>query len=449
VTLRARLTLVAAGVVAVVVSLASVTTYFVMRHELEAQLDGSLRSTAHSVQVSNRIGGPGDYGGNLVEVVDAEGNYVVASPGLNLPATDDAQVLAVAGSSNMHSGFFRDTTAKELQSGLPVRLREYVAPVEGGGAVLVVKSLSATDRALERLRVILILVSLGAIGAAAVAAAAVSGATLAPVRRLRDAAERIAETGEPSERVPEGGHDELAALGASFNTMLAALEESLATQRRFVADASHELRTPLTSLQTNIDVLRGDIELDPDQRGRLLDDLHRESQEMRGLIAGLLELAQSGAQVDKETFQFDELVEGTVDRARGRFPAVRWEAERLEPTVVDGYPDRMERAVWNLLENAGKWSGDGGSVEISLAGGELRVRDHGPGFADEDRPLVFDRFYRSAAARAMPGAGLGLAIVREVAEAHGGTVAAENAGDGGAIVRLSLNGAARSPSRGS
>ncbi len=263
------------------------------------------------------------------------------------------------------------------------------------------------------------------------------------MRRLTAAAERIAETGEPSERVPEGGHDELAALGAAFNTMLAALEESLETQRRFVADASHELRTPLTSLQTNIDVLRGDIELDPEQRRRLLDDLHRESQEMRSLIAGLLELAQGGAQLEKETFQFDELVEDSLERARARFPAVEWEAERLEPTVVDGYRDRMERAVWNLLENAGKWSGDGGSVEVSLDAGELRVRDHGPGFADEDRPLVFERFYRSAAARSMPGAGLGLAIVREVAEAHGGTVAAENARDGGAIVRLSLNGAAR------
>jgi len=447
VTLRARLTLVAAGVVAVVVSLASVTTYFVMRHELEAQLDGSLRNTAGAVQTSGRIAvGAGDYGGNLVEVVDSGGNSLGSSPGVSLPA--DAQVLAVANSADVHSAFFRDTTAKELESGQPVRLREYVAPLEGGGAVLVVKSLSATDRALERLRVILILVSLGAILAAAAAAAAVSGATLAPVRRLRDAAERIAETGEPSERVPEGGHDELAALGASFNTMLAALEESLATQRRFVADASHELRTPLTSLQTNIDVLRGDIELDPEQRKHLLDDLHRETQEMRGLIAGLLELAQSGAQVEKEEFQLDDLVEATVDRARGRFPSVEWKADRLEPTVVDGYPDRMERALWNLLENAGKWSGDGGSVEISLAGGELQVRDHGPGFADEDRPLVFDRFYRSAAARAMPGAGLGLAIVREVAEAHGGTVAAENARDGGAVVRLSLNGAARSGSTG-
>jgi len=167
---------------------------------------------------------------------------------------------------------------------------------------------------------------------------------------------------------------------------------------------------------------------------------------MRALIGGLLELARDGAQVEKSAFQLDEVVEDAVERARSRFPAVSWETDGLEPTVVDGYRDRMERAVWNLLENAGKWSGEGGSVEISLAGGELQVRDHGPGFADEDRPLVFDRFYRSAAARAMPGAGLGLAIVREVTEAHGGTVEAENAQGGGALLRMSLNGAARAGS---
>jgi two-component system sensor histidine kinase MprB len=229
--------------------------------------------------------------------------------------------------------------------------------------------------------------------------------------------------------------------------MLATLEESLETQRRFVADASHELRTPLTSLQTNIDVLRGEAELPPEQRRQLLDDLHRESQEMRVLIAGLLELARGGVQVEKEPFQLDELVEDSLEQARTRFPAVSWEADGLEATIVDGYRDRMERAVWNLLENAGKWSGEGGSVEVSLAGGELQVRDHGPGFSEEDRPRVFDRFYRSAAARAMPGAGLGLAIVREVAEAHGGTVEAENAPGGGAVLRLSLNGAARPSSR--
>ncbi len=354
----------------------------------------------------------------------------------------DAPVRRVA--RGRRHGFFRDITVSEFGHIIPAR--EIVMPIPGlfgtTGAVLVVESLQATNRALDRLRSILVLVSLGAVGLAALLAALVSGATLTPVRRLTAAAERIAETGEPSERVPEGGRDELARLGASFNTMLASLEESLETQRRFVADASHELRTPLTSLQTNIDVLRGDIALKPEQRRELLEDLHRESQEMRTLIAGLLELARGGAQVEKAEYQFDEVVEQSVERARTRFPQVSWQTDGLEPTVVDGYRERMERAVWNLLENAGKWSGDGGSVEVSLHSGELRVRDHGPGFADEDRPLVFDRFYRSAAARSMPGAGLGLAIVREVAEAHGGTVEADNAGDGGAVVRLSLNGAA-------
>jgi len=436
VTLRLRLSLVAAGVVAVVVALACATTYFVMRHELYSQVDGQL--AAHATDPTANYPNFSPYSGDYVSFVAPDGSW----RGDHIPV--DPRIRAVA--AGRTHGFFRNASA--LLSGQPIVLRERVKPYQPGVAVVVARNIDYIGHDLERLRLILILVSLGAIAAAAVGGAVVSGATLAPVRRLTAAAERIAETGEPSERVPEGGHDELAALGASFNTMLATLEESLETQRRFVADASHELRTPLTSLQTNIDVLRGDLELDPDQRRRLLDDLDRESQEMRGLIAGLRELARGGAQVEKEKFQLDELVEDTVERARGRFPAVEWEADRLEPTVVDGYRDRMERAVWNLLENAGKWSGDGGSVEISLAGGELLVRDHGPGFADEDRPLVFDRFYRSAAARAMPGAGLGLAIVREVAEAHGGTVVAENARDGGAVVRLSLNGAARPGSAG-
>ena len=433
-TLKARLTLVAAGVVAVVVALACATTYFVMRHELYSQVDTELAAHARSPDATFPDFSP--YSGDAVASIASDGT--VTNPH-NIPI--DSRIVAVA--RGKESGFFRNVAARAAPSGAPVTLREHVRPLEFGGVVVVARNIGYIDHDLDRLRFILVLVSLGGILIAAAAGALVSGATLAPVRRLTAAAERIAETGEPSERVPEGSRDELARLGASFNTMLASLEESLETQRRFVADASHELRTPLTSLQTNIDVLRGDIELDAEQRRRLLDDLHRESQEMRALIAGLLELARGGARAAKEEFQLDELVEAGVERARTRFPAVAWQTNGLEPTIVDGYRDRMERAVWNLLENAGKWTGEGGSVEVSLTGGELRVRDHGPGFADEDRPLVFDRFYRSAAARAMPGAGLGLAIVREVAEAHGGSVEAANADGGGALMRLSLNGAAR------
>jgi two-component system sensor histidine kinase MprB len=440
VTLRGRLTLVAAGVVAVVVALASTATYFLMRHQLYSQVDSQL--IEHAKNPDANINGFNPYQQDYVAKIFPNG--VATSDSAHL--TIDSKIKEAA--SGERRRFYRDITVRGHNfvtgQALTLRMREAVLPISGGGAVVVARDISFIERDLDRLRLVLILVSFGGIAVAAAIAALVSGTTLAPVRRLTAAAERIAETGEPSERVPEGGRGELARLGGSFNTMLAALEESLETQRRFVADASHELRTPLTSLQTNIDVLRGDIALEPEQRRRLLDDLHRESQEMRALIAGLLELARGGAQVEKEEFQLDELVEAGVERARTRFPQVAWETDGLEPTIVDGYRDRMERAVWNLLENAGQWSGEGGVVEVSLAGGELLVRDHGPGFAEVDRPLVFDRFYRSAAARAMPGAGLGLAIVREVAESHGGTVEAQNADGGGAVVRLSLNGSERS-----
>ena len=324
--------------------------------------------------------------------------------------------------------------------------REIVAPLlpPFTGAVVVAAPVDNLYHDLHRLRLILILVTLGGIAAAAAGGALVSRTTLAPVRRLTDATERIARTRDPSERVPEGGHDELSRLGASFNTMLAALEDAIETQRRFVADASHELRTPLTSMQTNLDVLRrpaGAVQLDPASREQLLDDLQREAHEMRDLIGGLLELARGDdPRLQREPVQLDELVEDSVERARSRFPKISFDAT-LEPTTVDGSPDRLERAVWNLLENAGKWSPEGQTVEVRLSGGELSVRDHGPGIAAEDRPLVFDRFYRSANARSMPGSGLGLAIVREVADAHDGTVSADEAPGGGTLMRLRLNGA--------
>jgi len=136
---------------------------------------------------------------------------------------------------------------------------------------------------------------------------------------------------------------------------------------------------------------------------------------MRDLITGLLELARGDANQVKSPVQVDELAEELVERARNRFPSVKFAAD-LEQTTVSGVPERLERAVWNLLENAGKWSPAGATVEVTLSNGELRVRDHGPGIAPGDRVHVFDRFYRSDAARSLPGSGLGLAIVREVAE---------------------------------
>ena len=396
--LRLRLTLVAA---------ASVTTYFVMRHELYSQVDAELAQ--HAQDPRGIFRGFSPYSGDYVALVSAAGEET------GDPIPLDSRIRAVA-NGNAKS-FWRNTSAQTFD-GSTILLREVVVALPGGAAVIA-RDIDYIAHDLSRLRLILLLVSLGGVAVAALAGALVSRATLAPVRRLTAAAEHVAQTGDPSERVPEGARGELGRLGSSFNTMLAALEESLETQRRFVADAAHELRTPLTSLQTNIDVLRHESELEPEARRRLLADLHRESQEMRTLIGSLLELARGDdPRLEHHPLQFDALVDGAVERARARFPAITW-TEELEPTVVTGSRDRLERAVWNLLENAGKWSGNGFAVEVTLADGELRVRDHGPGIAPEDRPLVFERFYRSAAARAMPGSGLGLSIVREVAEAHG------------------------------
>ena len=112
----------------------------------------------------------------------------------------------------------------------------------------------------------------------------------------------------------------------------------------------------------------------------------------------------------------------------------------LQESVVHGVPSTIERAVANLLDNAAKWSPEGGDVEVGVRDGTVTVRDHGPGIDEEDLPYVFDRFYRASSARGLPGSGLGLALVRQVAEAHGGTVVAERADDGGTRIVLQLNG---------
>jgi two-component system sensor histidine kinase MprB len=426
VTLRLRLTLVAAAVVAVVVTAASLTTYFVMRHELYTQVDSQLRAHAH-----NPIGF-GAYSGDYVAYVAPDGS----EHGDSIPVDDE--IKSVAAGHAKH--FFRNAPAETRRG--PITLREFVVPTVDPifgttSAIVVARNIDYIGHDLERLRFILILVSLGALAAAAGLAALASRATLAPVLRLTAAAERIARTRDPSERVSEGGGGEIERLGGAFNTMLGALEESLETQRRFVADASHELRTPLTSMQTNIEVLRQSGRLAPDQRARLFNDLEREAHEMRDLITGLLELAQGDANLERRPVQLDDLVESALERARARFPDVNWTQE-LEPTRAEVVPERMERAVWNLLENAGKWNTNGKPVEVTLRGGELTVRDHGPGIAPEDRDHVFDRFYRAPRARSLPGSGLGLAIVRDVAEAHGGTVTAEDPPGGGALLRLTL-----------
>jgi two-component system sensor histidine kinase MprB len=450
-SLRLRVGLLVAVAVAVAVALASGLVYYFERGDLLHQVDNNLKSRAATILQT-----PFNAGGGLFDRMPAQGfgaerQYIqlVSASGQRLRPSDNPfpipvsrRTLAVA-SGKQDQPFFSDATVDGVHSRVftfPVLLTTSLS--QRRMAFQLVRPLDDVDRQLHRLSLILLFVSLGGIAVAGAGGALVAQAALPKVRRLTEAAERVARTRDPSERVPTGGRDELSRLGEAFNTMLAELDEAIETQKRFVADASHELLTPVTSLQTNVEVLQRVPRLPADKRRQLLGDLLGELGEMRRLIGGLLELARGqDYSLASEEFRLDELVEDCVGRARSRFPGVAFESE-LEPTRLTGTRDRFERAIWNLLENAGKWSPRGSQVEVSLADGELRVRDHGPGIPDDDKPHVFERFYRAAAARGMSGSGLGLAIVADVVEAHGGSVSAEDAEGGGTTFRLRLPAAA-------
>jgi two-component system, OmpR family, sensor histidine kinase MprB len=278
-------------------------------------------------------------------------------------------------------------------------------------------------------------VLLGIAGAIALARLATRTA-VRPVAELTDAAEHVARTRDLTRRIEREGDDELSRLAGAFNTMLEALDDSQRAQRRLVADASHELRTPLTSLRTNLEVL-GRGGLGAADHARLRADVIAQLEELTLLVADLVDLAREEESVaEREALRLDELVAAAVERAARHAPGVRFTSD-LEPVVVDGVRSRLDRAVANLLDNAAKYGA--GTVEVTLRDGILTVRDHGPGIAEEDLPFVFDRFYRAPSARGRPGSGLGLAIVRQAAEAHGGTVHADRAPDGGAVLRMALS----------
>ena len=305
--------------------------------------------------------------------------------------------------------------------------------------VTISRSLLDVDRNLSRLKWLLLFISLGGVGAAAILGAFVSGRAVAPLRRLTETTERIVETGDLSERIGLRGRDEISRLSTRLDELLAGLEASLRAQRQLVADASHELRTPIATLRANIGLLAHPGALDLKEREELIKDVQDELESMTALVAELVELARGEEpDVAPTEFRLDELVQGAVERAARRAPEIAFRT-RLEPSLVTGVPERVERAVTNLLDNARKWSPSSETVDVAVHDGLVEVRDRGPGIAFDDLPLVFNRFYRAKAARGMPGAGLGLSIVKQIADAHGGSVSVDEAADGGAILRLQLS----------
>jgi two-component system sensor histidine kinase MprB len=421
VSFRVRLTVLVALAIAVTVAAASAAVWVVAKHELVTQFDQKL------LQAATTGHGPSPFDpGTLTTYIRPDG----AARGAALPVSARAKAVASGKTKNF---YFTDATVKD-PTGTTFHLRELVAPTttDDGtptGAMIVAQSLESTDHALARIRFWILLVGGIGVALAAAIAAFVATAALRPVRRLTAAAETVAATGDLTERVDVDGNDELGRLAARFNAMLAALQESVGRQRRLVADASHELRTPLTSARTNVDLLR-EGKLPEDEQRRALDEASVELDALTTLVSDLVELARGEERkLRVEDVQLDELVEGVVERAKTRAPQATF-VSSLTPTKVLADSVLLERAVSNLLDNAVKYSPVGAPIEVIVRDGQVVVADHGPGVAEEDLPRIFDRFYRAAASRSKPGAGLGLAIVREAAEAHGGKASVESSPQG-------------------
>ena len=320
------------------------------------------------------------------------------------------------------------------------RYRLLTAPLPQLGAVQVARSLGETDRILNDL--LRRTIPLGAVVAAVAAAGAwlLARRALKPVARLTGAAEHVARTQDLAAAIEVTGDDEVGRLARSFNAMLAALATSRRQQQRLVADAGHELRTPLTSVRANIELLQRAEALDEAERRRILADAAAELRQLSELVRELVDLAGEAGDADEpvEALDLADLAAGAASRARrrtGRDVVV----EAAGAAETQGRRGALERAIDNLVGNAAKFSPDGTPIRIVVEGRRLEVRDSGPGIPPEEQPLVFDRFFRAAGARAAPGSGLGLAIVKQVVERHGGRVWATDAPGGtGAAVGFEL-----------
>jgi two-component system, OmpR family, sensor histidine kinase MprB len=459
-SLRRRLILLAAGAVALAVIAGAVGSYVAVSNELHGQVDDRLERTAEALQeappLATRVIAPEVIRRRLREAPEDAPPTIAGLGGgdtrVQLIAPGGAPVVILRADSPLPvTGADREVASSgegqvftETDVG-GTHLRVLTAPLPDGGAVQVADSLEGVDDVLSRLRIALLVVVLGGVVLAGVLAWLLSRTVIAPIKGLTEAAEHIGETQDLSRRISASGEDELGRLAARFNAMLdtiegsqEALASSVTAQRQLVADASHELRTPVASLRTDIESLLEHPELAADERTRVLADVDARIEELGALINDVIELARGDEPDGRvEPVRLDEIVAECIARMKSLSPP-REISLSSQPSLVEGRPDRIGRAVNNLLDNARKYSPADTPIEVSVADGEVTVRDHGDGIPPEELEHVFDRFYRGADSRNEAGSGLGLAIVRQVAESHGGGAKAELAEGGGTVFTLRL-----------
>jgi two-component system, OmpR family, sensor histidine kinase MprB len=441
---------VAAAAVGIAVVLAAVVCYLVVRDQLRSQVDGSLQAQAAAVQggdvhalgalpgLAPSAGGSAPY----EQAVTPDGSAQVLSGDLPIPADSHTRAVA-AGTAHGYLADIHIAGSHLREMTFPITLITFRG--QQPLAIQLARPLDGVDRILAHLRLGLFLLCVGGMALAFALGRLAARRVLAPLAEVAQTAQHISETEDLTSRIHVHADDEVGQLATRFNAMIdrlqrsrAELDDSVHAQRQLVADASHELRTPVTSLRTNIEVLLAGGELSEEDRRRLLADVVEQSEELSALVGDLIELARGDLPIESvEDTRLDRIAAESVARGRRNSPDVSFEAS-LTPVIVEGVPERLGRAINNLIDNAARHSPPGGTVEVVVDRDGVRVRDHGTGIAPDELPYVFDRFFRGANSRGRQGSGLGLAIVRQVALQHGGSATAANAPRGGAVFSMHL-----------
>ena len=445
--LRLRLALVSAGLVVAIVAALGGLVYLQIEGELTASVDDGLQERAADL-IADPPTGPdvpiaaSDIGDVFAAILAPSGE--IASSSAGFPTELDT---VRARSSGIEPHRWEQTIPSDEE---PMAVRLYAAPVGDGGIVVTGVAFDDQRATLDSLRFDLGL----ALPAAAVLALLVGwyvgGAALRPVDRMRVEAEAISASG-PERRLPvPGTRDELAALGESLNRMLDRLQAALELERRLVDDASHELRTPLANLKAELDLALRRART-PAELEAALHSAADESDRLSRLAADLLVLARADRgllPIQPVDVDLAAVVRDSVAAFEGRAASagVILSASVPPQARVLADPARLRQALDNLLDNAIRHTPADGGVEVTVAAVEggltIGVADSGPGFGDAFLAKAFEPFSRASEGRSRSdgGAGLGLAIVRAIAQSHGGSVEARNQPGGGALVELRLPG---------
>jgi two-component system, OmpR family, sensor histidine kinase MprB len=439
-TLRNRISVAAAAGVLIVVSAVSIVLYLSYDASLRSRVDPTLVDAAQQTNtVAERIK---QSAGSTGAKPDVSAPVTIGSVDIQLfPGPVGAGQPTRFGPLSTRDVAVADGAEAAYFASVRVggkRYRVYTAAMpntEGGALVRTSRAADADDAALRTAALLLGALTAAAAALTYAAARLTAGRILRPIGNLTAAAEHVSRTRDLSARLRNGGADEVGRLSAAFDTMLGALSESVTAQRQLVADASHELRTPLTSLTTNLDLLEDGAGLADPQAPALVRAAREQAGELDQLITDLLDLARYRESAPhRETVRLDLLTLEVVGRLQQRAPGTAIETQ-LQPSLVEVDAAAVDRAIANLIDNAIKWNPPGVPIRVIVENGRVSVTDHGPGISETDLPRVFERFYRAAAARGMPGAGLGLAIVGSVAEANGGTLGVQT-GPGGSTFTL-------------